>query len=382
MRQLSLEEHPQALTAEPFKILLASPMVLASVIALSLLPAGCVRAPSVHSENSSYIRTESSRWPNPRAIPVCIMNIHDIKPNLLNDLSTTVRTDYGTKAGVGYVGWEPCSDYYFKQSSVRVYFNPSQNWSDGNGSTGGNSLDGATGAGTNATMTINIDAKGEYPQNASEELKSRVRSTTLHEFGHVLGLMHEGDRHDSTCDRKTGAPGVNIGSYDPNSLMNYCRPAGQTLTQGDVAGIHTLYPELKGAGSQRKNSSNQKCWEIPEFSSDPGAPLQQRDCAPGVPNQLWRTQDLGNGEFEIRSSLTNTCLDVAGADLSSGAKVILWPCSGGDNQRVRLIDQTGGGKSVQFKHSGKCLDVPGSSTENGIQLQQWDCNGSSAQNFD
>ena len=55
--------------------------------------------------------------------------------------------------------------------------------------------------------------------------------------------MHEQNRSDSTCSRKTKANnGVKVGRYDPNSIMNYCRShSAAKLTKGDIAGIHHLY---------------------------------------------------------------------------------------------------------------------------------------------
>jgi hypothetical protein len=111
---------------------------------------------------------------------------------------------------------------------------------------------------------------------------------------------------------------------------------------------------------------------------------------------------------------SSRCLDVVGADHTSGAPVDIWDCAGGDNQKwvitsagelrvysgtrcldapstasmtrvvVRSCDGSAGQKwsvnadrTITSVPSGECLDVTGYVTDNGTPLQIWPCNGAS-----
>jgi len=81
----------------------------------------------------------------------------------------------------------------------------------------------------------------------------RMEYVAVHEFGHVLGFAHEQERAEQEA-RACGpavAGGINVGPYDPESVMNYCNHYGNyrgVLSEGDVAGARQLYG---GAGDRR-----------------------------------------------------------------------------------------------------------------------------------
>ena len=62
-------------------------------------------------------------------------------------------------------------------------------------------------------------------------------------------------------------------------------------------------------------------------------------------------------------------MDIQGASSMNGAKIQLWPCTGGWNQV--WVHQSNG--ELVNPHSGKCLTDPGYSTVNGTQLVLWSC---------
>ena len=70
------------------------------------------------------------------------------------------------------------------------------------------------------------------------------------------------------------------------------------------------------------------------------------------------------------------CLDVAGGDRDTGARVIAWDCHGGSNQqwrweRDRLVSRS----------SHLCLDVFKDGSANGTPLILWQCHGGDNQRF-
>jgi hypothetical protein len=86
----------------------------------------------------------------------------------------------------------------------------------------------------------------------------------LHEFGHAMGLQHEHLRNENRdrkfCDQNDDEMGiepkgsVKVGSFDQNSIMNYCvenySNKKLSLSSGDVATIRQMY-SMSAAGANR-----------------------------------------------------------------------------------------------------------------------------------
>lgn len=81
--------------------------------------------------------------------------------------------------------------------------------------------------------------------------QSRVEYVAVHEFGHVLGFMHEQDGPGNVegseyCNKTTGS-GDNakpVTEYDRESIMNYCNKFGNSrgdLSDVDIKGAHDVY---------------------------------------------------------------------------------------------------------------------------------------------
>jgi len=79
------------------------------------------------------------------------------------------------------------------------------------------------------------------------------------------------------------------------------------------------------------------------------------------------------GTYAIRSALdTNLCVDIANGSNGAGAKAVVWPYHGYNNevfQTVRNADSLT--VKIVAAHSGKVLDVDHGATENGRQVLQW-----------
>jgi hypothetical protein len=75
------------------------------------------------------------------------------------------------------------------------------------------------------------------------------------------------------------------------------------------------------------------------------------------------------------SSLNSRCIDVPGANFVDGARLEMWDCNGGSNQKWTFA-----GGALQSQN-GKCMDVAAGSTANGAAVQVYTCNGTGAQQF-
>ena len=83
------------------------------------------------------------------------------------------------------------------------------------------------------------------PDGTADE--GRVEYIAVHEFGHVLGFVHEqeGPNHNRAhCPGDTEANSTSLTEYDPDSVMNYCNKDGNmkgNLTDKDIAGLQRIY---------------------------------------------------------------------------------------------------------------------------------------------
>ncbi len=76
-----------------------------------------------------------------------------------------------------------------------------------------------------------------------------VRTLAVHEFGHVIGLVHEDYNRgapDVCVARASGVDGDHeLTPYDPRSVMNYCNPVygnNGVLSAADIASVNLMYP--------------------------------------------------------------------------------------------------------------------------------------------
>ncbi|GLH99641.1 ricin-type beta-trefoil lectin domain protein [Phytohabitans aurantiacus] len=118
-------------------------------------------------------------------------------------------------------------------------------------------------------------------------------------------------------------------------------------------------------------SQSGRCLDVPNSSTSNGARVQLWDCHGGT-NQRWT--------YTASRTLTvygNKCLDASGAGGGNGTAVITWDCHGGANQQWNL-NSNGTVTAVQ---SGLCLDAVGSGTANGTQLHLWACHGGANQQW-
>lgn len=363
-------------------------LAIASLLYLAVQ--ACSPIKSSHSQTESIVNN-GKKWPNPRAIPVCIMNRNEIGNELFNDVRDFTNNEYRNKTGVVFTGWGQCSNADRNATMIRVYFNRTHNWDNTGGISAGGGLswvgpfNGGCGSCNGGTMRIDIGRSGNYPNNGFRKFTvDQTRGTMIHEFGHAMGLLHEHERTDAPrCgdfDTRQAAGGstVYVGNYDPNSIMNYCKNQGiTTLSAGDIAGIRFLYPQLGGNQVQAKSyflqmRNSGKCVDVAGSSKDNLADIRLWDCN-RTGAQTWQLVDGGAGSFFLKNANSNKCADVDAWKTDSGANIIQFECRNTPNQRIYLQPTSGGWYRMVFAHSNKCLDVDGASSATGANIHQWDC---------
>jgi len=99
----------------------------------------------------------------------------------------------------------------------------------------------------------------------------------------------------------------------------------------------------------------------------------------GIPNDgariiLWPCSGTENEQWFRRGrqivGLGGKCLNVKGGGAADGTPIILWPCSGTSNERW-YMDRRGQIRGI----GGKCLNVRGGGDADGTEIILWTCTG-------
>jgi WD40 repeat protein len=123
-----------------------------------------------------------------------------------------------------------------------------------------------------------------------------------------------------------------------------------------------------------------KCLDVPGGTGANGAKIQIWDCSDGN-NQKFRFDAKGNNYYQIVNLSSGKCLDIAGG--GNGAALQQWDCSGGPNQLFRHEHPAAGAKTFALvsQAEGKCLDLSRGNYSNGNRVIQYQCNGQKNQTF-
>lgn len=172
-------------------------------------------------------------------------------------MSAAVVKTWGRVANVRF-SW---SSSFCPTSGLSYYVRVSLLGKTSGGNTDGNGWDGGTtrpplGVGTLhpavpwsasnpiAGDSVNIVLRQD---NVAETTAGRMQAVAVHEFGHVLGFMHEQARDDNNGQCTAGGDPILSGAskltaFDKYSIMSYCAPTERyTLTTLDVLGARKAY---------------------------------------------------------------------------------------------------------------------------------------------
>jgi hypothetical protein len=113
--------------------------------------------------------------------------------------------------------------------------------------------------------------------------------------------------------------------------------------------------------------------------------IDQWYCVSGATNELWYFDFVGTeGWARIRNAYSGKCLNVEGASLANGARIIQYPCLGtfpnelwkGPEMLFQI--EYGPGDVRDFyqlhaKHSNMCLHIQNASTSLNAKMVQYEC---------
>ena len=100
-------------------------------------------------------------------------------------------------------------------------------------------------------------------------------------------------------------------------------------------------------------------------------PLRQVACS-GDESQQFRFIPYA-GSYLVTHVESGKCLDVADWSVQDGARIQLWTCHGGDNQRFAFGSRGGSDFEMRSVLSDKCVSVSGGSTASGAEMVQRTC---------
>lgn len=124
------------------------------------------------------------------------------------------------------------------------------------------------------------------------------------------------------------------------------------------------------SGALRGGASN-RCVDVPKFTAANDTQVMLWDCT-GTDNQQWTY--TSSKQLLVYAG---KCLDARLPNTAPGTTVIIWDCNGQANQQWN-INSNGTITNVQ---SGLCLDPSNNGTANGTLIQLWTCTGQANQRW-
>ncbi len=193
------------------------------------------------SQQPLGVDTTVDLWTNnDNTVPVCWATSGFAREKQIVQQSVTDTWQY--YAAVDFVGWGDCpTEGEEKLVRVGIDVQGAKNSGAGGAAALGMTAVSTSGDAPNVNLSFNPDGTADV---------QRVEYVGVHEFGHVLGFVHEqdlpgnveGPAHCDTIGIDDDAEPVT--AFDRNSVMNYCNADGNNqgrLTDVDILGVRSIY---------------------------------------------------------------------------------------------------------------------------------------------
>jgi len=166
--------------------------------------------------------------------------------------------------------------------------------------------------------------------------------------------------------------GSNAFNYNvPGSSAVSFRWSTGSTTPTSFPGYYNIISKLSGKGL-----------DVADGSTASGANIQQWDLANGGgPNQRWRFESAGNGQYYIRVKSTGMYLALASANTAEGIKVQQKSFTNDNTTKWTVTSLGNGYYRINNVYSNKSLDVTDVSTANGALMQVWSYSGGDNQQW-
>ena len=170
--------------------------------------------------------------------------------------------------------------------------------------------------------------------------------------------------------------GLGIFYWEPQAYGGW---KGYTLGAFDNNGRPTaaldafLDPDGGASGSARLQSRrSSKCIDVPGANQTSGTGLIQYTCHSN-PNQQWTMENISENYVRLKAGHSGQCMDIASQSTANSVRIVQASCSSGNRQQWLKEDMGGGYFRLKNRYSGKCVDVNGASMANEAILIQYAC---------